>query len=60
MLDTQPHVFESKTLRKEPHPWSVTARGGRIIAIIALGSDILSQYLMLYFCFRLLLCYAKC
>lgn len=54
-LGTQQHRFESKTLRKEPHPWSVTARGAKVVTKFTLSSDISSQYLMLYFCFKLVM-----
>jgi hypothetical protein len=35
-----PISVRKMTIRKEPHPWSTTARGGNSIASIALNSDI--------------------
>lgn len=36
----QPHKVRRKTIMKEPHPWSITAKGGNMIASITRRQDI--------------------
>ena len=40
MPGTTPAAVNTKTMRNEPHPLSITARGGKNIANNALSSDI--------------------
>ena len=37
---TQPHNVNKNTINKEPHPLSMTAKGGKNIAKITLNNDI--------------------
>lgn len=37
---TQPQSVSKKTISTEPHPWSMTARGGKKIASNTRSSDI--------------------
>ena len=37
---TQPQSVSKKTINNEPHPWSITAKGGKMIASKTLNSDI--------------------
>ena len=37
---TQPQSVSRNTINNEPHPWSITAKGGNRIANKALNSDI--------------------
>ena len=45
----QPKQVSKNTIRIEPQPWSITARGGNKIAKSTLISDIVSQYLVCCF-----------
>ena len=37
---THPHNVSRNTIMKEPHPWSITAKGGNMIASITRRQDI--------------------